>query len=168
VGVPYRELYVYLVSGVVEKNDEARMGAQFLGNWVEEGSSFLFFSRPANEHIKDLLTERPDLEILDEYHFTYEQWQGGGLDVLRIDDFVIVPPWLKSEDREEGIEILLDPGVVFGNGLHPTTRDCLRAIGLTNRQRPLKKVLDLGTGTGVLGQEPGYWRWLRDSSGRSR
>jgi ribosomal protein L11 methyltransferase len=40
--------------------------------------------------------------------------------------------------------------VVFGNGVHPTTRDCLEALNLTARIKPLRQVLDVGTGTGIL------------------
>lgn len=51
---------------------------------------------------------------------------------------------------EDVIKIRLDPGVVFGNCLHPTTRDCLKALSLVAEMDPLDYVLDLGTGTGVL------------------
>jgi ribosomal protein L11 methyltransferase len=45
---------------------------------------------------------------------------------------------------------VLDPGVVFGTGTHPTTRDCLHALErLYSREAPAD-VLDLGTGTGLL------------------
>ncbi len=61
-----------------------------------------------------------------------------------------MPHWDKVKANEKGIQIILDPGVVFGNGLHPTTRDCLRALAFAGRQRPFDRVLDLGTGTGIL------------------
>ncbi|MBW1782622.1 MAG: 50S ribosomal protein L11 methyltransferase [Deltaproteobacteria bacterium] len=147
---PYQELYIYLIKGMVRQDDEASLGDHFLGNWVEEESSFLFFSRPSNRFITRLLNARPDLELDDNYHFSYDAWQGGGLDPLEIGEFLIVPPWLESDHKEGLIKILLDPGVVFGNCLHPTTRDCLKALSLTAKQAPLGRVLDVGTGTGIL------------------
>jgi ribosomal protein L11 methyltransferase len=48
------------------------------------------------------------------------------------------------------LEIVMDPGVFFGTGLHPTTRDCLKAMLHVEREAPLGRVLDLGTGTGIL------------------
>ncbi len=42
----------------------------------------------------------------------------------------------------------LDPGMAFGTGLHPTTRMCLEQI--EQRMRPDMRVLDVGTGSGIL------------------
>ena len=39
---------------------------------------------------------------------------------------------------------------MFGNGLHPTTRDCLLSLSHAWGQQPAETVLDLGTGTGIL------------------
>ena len=147
---PYKDLYIYLLNGVVEELYESHFGVAFVGNWVEVDSSFLFFGQPADKEVDRLLGSCPDLELIETHHFTYEQWQGGGLEPFRIDDFVVVPPWEKEGSEETGIRILLDPGVVFGNGLHPTTRDCLKALSYAKRHRPFRRVLDLGTGTGVL------------------
>jgi len=147
---PSPDLYIYLMKGVLRERDEEFLGNAFIGNWVEGESSFLFFSSPSRERVKGLLNYCPDLELDDDYHFSYDEWQGGGLDVLEIDPFVILPPWLKNQPHNSAIEILLDPGVVFGNCLHPTTRDCLRALSIVAGETELGRVLDLGTGTGVL------------------
>lgn len=147
---PYQHLHIYLVKGLVRENDEPCLGETFLGNWVEDDSSFLFFSRPADKTIARLLKLRPELEWIDDFHFTYEQWQGERLKTFKVADFVIVPAWEEITNPGEGLPIVLDPGVVFGNGLHPTTRDCLGALSHAASQRPFEKVLDLGTGTGIL------------------
>ncbi len=148
--LPYKDLHIYLIKGLVKEKDEVSFGDTFMGNWVEDDSSFLFFGRPAEKEVARLLKRCPELELIETHHFTYEQWQGGGLKPFKVDDFVVVPPWEEKGSGEEGIRILLDPGVVFGNGLHPTTRDCLKALACTRKQRPFARVLDLGTGTGVL------------------
>ena len=147
---PYKDLYIYLFNGAVAEKEEKHLGAAFVGNWVEDDSSFLFFGQSAQKEVGRLLEICPGLELVETHQFTYEQWQGGGLEPFRIDDFVVVPPWEKEGSEETGIQILLDPGVVFGNGLHPTTRDCLKALSYASRHRPFMRVLDLGTGTGVL------------------
>jgi len=147
---PYQDLYVYLLNGVLWEGDETFLGNDFIGNWVEGENSFLFFSKPSRQLVSRLLTARPNLALESDYHFSYEEWQGGGLDPLAIDPFLIVPPWQKKDDLSGLMTILLDPGVVFGNGLHPTTRSCLKALYLAAQNIPLGRVLDLGTGTGIL------------------
>jgi len=148
--LPYQDLYVYLLNGVLREIDEASLGNGFLGNWVEGESSFLFFSKPSRRLVTRLLSARPDIELESDYRFTYEEWQGGGLDPLTIDPFFIVPPWVERDSGQDLITIILDPGVVFGNCLHPTTRACLRAISLVARDTQPARVIDLGTGTGIL------------------
>ena len=88
--------------------------------------------------------------MIENFQFTYEQWQGGRLSRIEVADFEILTPWETSGDGEEWNRILIDPGVVFGNGLHPTTQDCLRALVYAADKRPFERVLDLGTGTGIL------------------
>ncbi|OGN79134.1 MAG: ribosomal protein L11 methyltransferase [Chloroflexi bacterium RIFCSPLOWO2_12_FULL_71_12] len=65
---------------------------------------------------------------------------------IRIGPFFIRPSWSDAAAAET--TIVLDPGMAFGTGLHPTTRQCLEALG----ERTLKgrSVLDVGTGSGIL------------------
>lgn len=66
----------------------------------------------------------------------------------RIGRLVVVPSW-SSEPLEPGeIGIVLDPGMAFGTGLHPTTQGCLR---LLQDVEPMPAtVLDVGVGSGIL------------------
>ncbi len=69
--------------------------------------------------------------------------------VLRIGKRIVIkPPWQEHERRPDEVVIELDPGMAFGTGLHPTTRMCLQA--LEEHLEPGAKVLDLGTGSGIL------------------
>lgn len=61
---------------------------------------------------------------------------------------VIVPSWLAYAPRPDDVVLSLDPGMAFGTGLHPTTQLCLRL--LERYVRPDQRVLDLGTGSGIL------------------
>ena len=147
---PYRDLYIYFMDGLVRVEDEPEFEEGFLGNWVEDESSFLFFSYPAVDCVSALVTKTPGLKLVDEFHFSYDQWQGGGLEPFRVGDLLVTPPWEDQPDTPREKKILLDPGVVFGTGLHPTTKDCLRAMSLLRRWVDFGRILDIGTGTGIL------------------
>lgn len=54
------------------------------------------------------------------------------------------PPWEKP--RPGAHDVLIDPGMAFGTGQHPTTRGCIELM-LT---RPPGSLLDAGCGSGVL------------------
>jgi ribosomal protein L11 methyltransferase len=149
-GGSYQDLYIYLIEGVVAAEDEAAFGEQFVGRWIEGESSFLFFSNPSRDKVDVLLRNRPDLSLLQEHHFSYDEWQGSFVAPVKIENFLIVPPWVDSETDDGQIKIVLDPGVVFGTGLHPTTRDCLQALVYLMSLERVEKILDLGTGTGIL------------------
>jgi ribosomal protein L11 methyltransferase len=154
---PYEDLYIYLIEGQVSEGDEIVLGDAFLGNWVEDNSAFLFFSEPSKGLVDTLLRRRKNLTYIDEYHLPYEQWQGGILEPIRIEPLIFIPPWVKFEPAPDEIKIVLDPGVVFGNGLHPTTTDCIGAmIYLKEKQTRVNKVLDIGTGTGILALVAGF------------
>ncbi|MEZ4516783.1 MAG: 50S ribosomal protein L11 methyltransferase [Chloroflexota bacterium] len=64
----------------------------------------------------------------------------------------IRPSWIAPEEAPEvatdDIVLVLDPGMAFGTGLHPTTQSCL--IALEKLAQPGMRVLDAGTGSGIL------------------
>jgi ribosomal protein L11 methyltransferase len=148
--IPYKDLYIYYLQG--EATDPFLPKATgYIGNWQEDGFSFLFFSEPAESTIELLLKSRPELFLVDHYRMSYEEWQGQQLTAMRIGSLLIVPPWEKNIDSTEPQKtIFLDPGVVFGNGAHVTTRGCLQALEFVLRRDPLESAVDLGTGTGIL------------------
>lgn len=61
---------------------------------------------------------------------------------------VIRPSWRAYEPQPNELVITLDPGLAFGTGQHPSTQLCL--VALERHVRPGMRVLDLGTGSGIL------------------
>jgi ribosomal protein L11 methyltransferase len=65
---------------------------------------------------------------------------------------VITPSWETVVPAEGEVVITVDPGQAFGTGTHETTRMCLRMVeDLYDRAPAPRTVLDVGTGTGILG-----------------
>lgn len=61
---------------------------------------------------------------------------------------VLKPSWEDFEANDDDVVVELDPGMAFGTGLHPSTRLCVAA--LEELVQPGNRVLDVGTGSGVL------------------
>ena len=60
---------------------------------------------------------------------------------------VILPYWLADQQTTRR-KIILDPGLTFGTGAHPSTRLVLRAM--ETAVTPRTRCLDLGSGSGIL------------------
>lgn len=66
-----------------------------------------------------------------------------------VDDILIKPTWeAVPEEHKDKCMIEIDPGTAFGTGSHETTQLCIRA--LKKYIRPGDRVLDVGTGSGIL------------------
>jgi ribosomal protein L11 methyltransferase len=62
---------------------------------------------------------------------------------VRVGEIVVRPPWIDGADDD----LVIDPGVFFGAGTHPTTQLCLE---LLQEIGPRGALCDWGAGTGVL------------------
>ena len=154
--IPYETLYIYEICGEIQGSRNF-FKEDFIGCWNEEGSSFLFFSLPHDEQVEAFADQRglslPTRNILD-----YKAWQAGEeLRPFNIGNLVFSPPWENVVVRKEETLVHIDPCVVFGTGYHPTTRCCLRALWeIYHKERP-EKMLDLGTGSGILALAAAKW-----------
>ena len=67
-----------------------------------------------------------------------------------VDDILIKPTWETiPEEHKDKLLIQIDPGTAFGTGKHETTQLCIRQ--LEKYVKPGVRILDLGTGSGILG-----------------
>jgi len=60
---------------------------------------------------------------------------------------VILPYWLSGQEGDR-LPVILDPGLTFGTGAHPTTRMVVQTM--EQLIRPGFRCLDLGSGSGIL------------------
>jgi ribosomal protein L11 methyltransferase len=68
---------------------------------------------------------------------------------FRAGRFLIAPSWENPSGTDAGV-LVIEPGRAFGTGTHESTRLCLAALSTLAEERPLGRVLDVGTGTGLL------------------
>ena len=67
-----------------------------------------------------------------------------------VDDILIIPSWEDAEPEHEASMVLrIDPGIAFGTGKHESTQLAIR--GLRKYLKDGMRVLDIGTGSGILG-----------------
>lgn len=146
---PYDLLHIYYFKGRVDESDMTSPPG-FIGNWEEEGESFLFFHQEADAWIARLLAKQDHLVLVDQFQMTYEQWQGAEILPYQVGGLQIIPAWYTVIGPSPDQYLRLDPGVVFGTGTHPTTRHCLEALHRVFEDHAVTRVLDVGTGTGLL------------------
>jgi ribosomal protein L11 methyltransferase len=154
--IPYETLYIYEICGEIQGSRNF-FKEDFIGCWNEEGSSFLFFSVPHDEQVEAFADQRR-LSLLTRNILDYRAWQAGEeLRPFNIGNLVFSPPWENAVIGKEETLVHIDPCVVFGTGYHPTTRSCLRALWeIYQKERP-GRMLDLGTGSGILALAAAKW-----------
>ena len=82
-----------------------------------------------------------------------EQWKKYFKPLRIHKNIVIKPTWERYAPSGHDIVIEIDPGMAFGTGQHASTRMCLEALEeilLKDRSLNKWKILDVGTGTGIL------------------
>lgn len=93
--------------------------------------------------------------VLPPYHLAYiadTDWvraTQSQFDPISISDRLwITPSWHEAPSDQQAINLILDPGLAFGTGSHPTTRLCLQWLDSHALQG--KSLLDYGCGSGIL------------------
>jgi ribosomal protein L11 methyltransferase len=142
-------LYVYELKGGVPPPVLDLEG--LLGIWPEGYYTYLFFLCPAESTLAAFLQTHPEFHLTHSYRLRYGDWQDlAEEEPFQVGPFRIATRRLQGDPGAGAIPLWIDPGVIFGSGLHPATRGCLRALSLVfSEEKPLR-VLDLGTGSGIL------------------
>jgi ribosomal protein L11 methyltransferase len=63
---------------------------------------------------------------------------------------LVIPPWIQPHSAHGQNIVVLNPGLSFGTGHHPTTAFCLRQVARLHRRNRPRSLLDLGSGSGIL------------------
>jgi ribosomal protein L11 methyltransferase len=92
--------------------------------------------------------EVPDVDWVARFREGFRTFHAAG--------FVVTPPWeVLSAAPHPSLGpssplLIVDPGRAFGTGTHESTRLCLGLLRDLAKRGPLGRVLDLGTGSGIL------------------
>jgi len=135
----------------------------------------VYLDLPGDEALPAWLAQLPPCELVTygtvvscDYVSTVRE-QFHGYDVGQ--RFWVGPPWQTPPAGK--LPVIIEPGMAFGLGDHPTTQMCLELLeqisvgAVSNRDRPPRRIFDIGTGTGVLAIAAGkLWPdaelWLSD------
>ena len=100
-------------------------------------------------------TAIPDVDWVARFREGFHGFACGG--------FWIAPAWDVPPVTPGGRRLLIvDPGRAFGTGTHETTRLCLRALEeIAPPRHPSERLLDLGTGSGILAVAATLLGWRR-------
>ncbi len=79
-----------------------------------------------------------------------ESWKRHFKPIEISSSLLIKPTWSKRRPQPGQSVVLLDPGLSFGTGQHPTTAFCLRQLVARRRSGLGQSFLDIGTGSGIL------------------
>ncbi len=146
-----RELFVYECEGsgppLGEPDDRG-----FLGIWPEHPFYYAFFEQEAGAGFYRWLEKQGTWLLRGRYRLSYDQWQQTSAETITAGPFLIEmgPGVAAAAEGGSGIVIRLDPGLVFGSGLHGSTMGCMLAIAHLYERFAINQVVDMGTGTGIL------------------
>jgi ribosomal protein L11 methyltransferase len=79
-----------------------------------------------------------------------ESWKRHFKPLTVSSSLLVKPSWSRLRARKGQAVVVLDPGLSFGTGQHPTTGFCLRQIAKRRRPGQPQSLLDIGTGSGIL------------------
>ena len=130
-GIAYLSFFVEEDSDidVDDMIEQVKAALEDMRNWCDIGEGSI------------TVDETEDLDWINNWKKYFHQFY--------IDDLLVIPSWEDVKEEDMGKMILhIDPGTAFGTGMHETTQLCIRQ--LKKHITPTTKLLDVGTGSGIL------------------
>ena len=87
------------------------------------------------------VTPLPDVDYEESWKDSYPPQEVG-------EKLLVLPYWLADQEAQGRHKVILDPGLTFGTGAHPSTQMVMEAM--EELVRPGDHCLDLGSGSGIL------------------
>jgi ribosomal protein L11 methyltransferase len=103
-------------------------------------------------HLRQIIGDLGEIGQIETKTLAEEDWANAWKEHYQVTHLgkrvVIKPTWRDYTPQGDEVVVELDPGMAFGTGLHPTTRNCVRL--LEDVVYPGDRVLDVGCGSGIL------------------
>lgn len=140
-GVAYLSFFVEeQEDGSLLVNGEARTRESILEDVQRELDDLRTFCEIGEGSI--VMDETEDIDWINNWKQYFHQFY--------IDDILVIPSWEDVKPEDSGkMTLHIDPGTAFGTGMHETTQLCIRQ--LKKFVTPETELLDVGTGSGILG-----------------
>ena len=130
-GIAYLSFFIEEDAGIDidDMIEQVKAALEDMRNWCDIGEGSI------------TIDETEDLDWINNWKKYFHQFY--------IDDLLVIPSWeeVKEEDKDKMV-LHIDPGTAFGTGMHETTQLCIRQ--LKKYITPATKLLDVGTGSGIL------------------
>lgn len=126
-----------------------RLGAQGIQEVGDQLVTMLADERRADDVTCAVLAASPDARVETEPAPRIdwlERWKSA-LQMHDVGPLVVSPPWL-ADGADPSTTVVIDPGMAFGTGEHPTTRGVIRLLPTVLREGD--RVADLGAGSAIL------------------
>lgn len=153
----------YIQTGVVIES--IRVENDEIGGAVNRGNLRVYGYLPLDDQLDDRQEEirkalwylskikafpEPSFKIIRNEDWS-TAWRKNYHPILVGEKLLVVPAWI-SLPRSERIQVVMDPGMAFGSGTHPTTQLCLELIEqfLEEQSGCPITFLDIGCGSGIL------------------
>lgn len=137
-GVAYLSFFVEAPEDEKEKQKVAEDTRKLIEETIEEWRSF---NTDVGEGSIEV-SETEDIDWINNWKKYFHQFT--------IDDLLVIPSWEEVDEKDADKMILrIDPGTAFGTGMHETTQLCIRQLRKYINDET--KLLDVGTGSGILG-----------------
>ena len=157
-----------------DNSDEPGIAAEFLSAMELDFSTWESRLEKLNIHTVYCATEKDASSVMEEIKKRTPEWNefGAGLGNFELiaidredwaevwkkhfklrrvsDRLIIKPSWIDYKPSPGEAVVILDPGMSFGTGQHPTTFFCLKMIDILSTKTPDASFLDAGCGSGIL------------------
>ena len=131
-------LHAYLARADIDEHERERLCGQIASYLSELAAIFM--------------VEAPTLSISGYAEEDWgSNWKKHFVPFAIVPGLVIAPTWEKYQPSEGELVIEMDPGMAFGTGHHATTSMSLSLVREMVESGAGRRVLDVGTGTGILG-----------------